>query len=52
MTIEKWARALLGEDWWLKHWHNISIAESQGSHFRRDIGKGKILKPPQKGGVD
>jgi len=52
MTIEKWARSLLGEDWWLKNWHNISIAQSHHNHLRRDIGKSKILQPPKKGGVD
>ena len=52
MTIEKWARSLLGEDWWLRNWHNISIAKSNHNHWRGNSGKSKALPPPRKGGVD
>ena len=52
MTIEKWARSLLGEDWWLRNWHNISITKSNRNHWRANSGKGKALPPPRKGGVD
>jgi hypothetical protein len=27
VTIEKWVKSLLGEEWWLKNWHNISITQ-------------------------
>jgi len=26
-TIEKWVKSLLGEEWWLKNRHNISITQ-------------------------
>ena len=51
MTMRKLARSVLGEEWWLKNWHNISI--TQRSHYhRRNGGKIKTLRPPIRGGVD
>ena len=52
MTIEKWAKSLLGEEWWLRNWHNISITKSNHNHWRGIGGRSKTLPPPRKGGVD
>ena len=32
-TVEKWARSILGEDWWLQNWHNIVIKRE---YFRNE----------------
>ena len=52
MTIEKWAKSLLGEDWWLRNWHNISITKSNHNHWRGNGAGSKAPPRPKKGGVD
>jgi len=52
MTIGKWAKSLLGEDWWLKNWHNISITESNHNHWKGIISRSKAIRPPREGGVE
>jgi hypothetical protein len=52
ITVEKWAKSLLGEDWWLKNWHNISITPSNQNHWRGPNGRSKALHPPRRGGVE
>ncbi len=52
MTIEKWAKSLLGEDWWLKNWHNISITQSSHNHGGGISSRNKAIRPPRKGGVE
>lgn len=54
-TVERWAKSLLGEDWWLQNWHNISITERDNFGYRNGNGGGskrKVLRPPKRGGVD
>lgn len=55
ITIEKWAKSLLGEDWWLQNWHNIVIRK-RGYYGRfGENGNGSMkeaLPAPKKGGVD
>ena len=53
-TIEKWTKSLLGDDWWLKNWHNITIIQRSHDHWRAN---GRITKrggprPPKRGGVE
>jgi len=36
ITIEKWVKSLLGEEWWLKNWHNISITQRSYDGTKRD----------------
>ena len=55
MTIEKWAKSLLGEDWWLQNWHNIVIRKRAYHGHRRENGNGSKnvgLRPPKRGGVE
>jgi hypothetical protein len=49
ITIEKWTKSLMGEDWWLQNWHNIAIRK--GDFFKRGNNR-KALQPPKRGGVD
>ena len=54
-TIVKYARSLLGEDWWLRNWHNIVIRERGYHQNHRENGNGSKSEappPPKKGGVD
>jgi hypothetical protein len=46
IAIERWARSLLGEDWWLKNWHNISIAVRHSNHLQTDIEKARFFSYP------
>lgn len=52
VTIEKWARSFLGEDWWLKNWHNISITQGNHNHRKGMSSRSKAMRPPRKGGVE
>ena len=55
ITIEKWAKSLLGEDWWLQNWHNILITQESHWGDRRDSGNGRnrcVPRPPKTGGVE
>ena len=54
-TIEKWAKSLLGENWWLQNWHNIVIRKRDDREHLRENGNGRksaALRPPKRGGVD
>jgi hypothetical protein len=48
-TIEKWIKSLIGEDWWFKNWHNITIRKR--NYFERGDNR-KAIQPPKRGGVD
>jgi len=52
ITIEKWAKSLLGEEWWLKNWHNISIAQTNHEHRKGTSSRIRAIRPPRKGGVE
>ena len=54
-TIAKWAKSLLGEDWWLRNWHNIVIRERGYREHQRESGNGsksEAPRPPKGGGID